>query len=172
MKLIKTLSASAGLAVVLAIGSDTTWAAPCTVPGSHPTIQAAVNDVSCDPITVAPGSYPENVVIPRSLTLNGAQAGNSYVTRVSGGPLESTVSGVTPVGSSATITISAADVTVDGFTLKNNTNTTGAAHGIMVTGLGSDATILNNIFDDIRTADTGGNGTAQAVYLTAGAPIT
>src|SRR6185503_1560200 len=26
----------------------------------------------------------------------------------------------------------------------------------------------NNIFDSIRTADTGGNGTAQAVYLTGG----
>lgn len=170
MKLLKTLSAFAGVAAVLAISGGTAWAAPCTVPGSHATIQAAVNDVGCDPINVAPGNYPENVVILRSLTLNGAQAGNSYVTRVSGGPLESTVSGVTTVGSSATITISAADVTVDGFTLKNNTNTTGAAHGIMVTGLGSDATILNNIFDDIRTADTGGNGTAQAVYLTAGGP--
>ena len=170
MKLRKTLSAFAGVAVVLAISGGTAWAAPCTVPGTHPTIQAAVNDVGCDPINVAPGNYPENVVIPRSLTLNGAQAGNSYLTRISGGPLESTVRGVTTVGSSATITISAADVTVDGFTLKNNTNTTGAAHGIMVTGLGSDATILNNIFDDIRTADTGGNGTAQAVYLTAGGP--
>src|SRR5688572_22770565 len=127
MKLLKTLSAFAGVAAVLAISSGTAWAAPCTVPGTHPTIQAAVNDVACDPIDVAPGNYPENVVIPRSLTLNGAQAGNSYVTRVSGGPLESTVSGIITVGSSATITISAADVTVDGFTLKNNTNTTGPA---------------------------------------------
>jgi hypothetical protein len=170
MILIKTLSASAVLVVVLAISSGTTWAAPCSVPGDHPTIQAAVNDVGCDPINVAPGNYPENVVIPRSLTLNGAQAGNSYVTRVSGGPLESTVTGVTTVGASATITIDAADVTVDGFTLKNNTNTVGAAHGVMVRGLGNDAAILNNIFDDIRTADTTGNGTAQAVYLTAGGP--
>jgi hypothetical protein len=170
MKLIKTLSASAGLAVVFALGGGTTWAEPCSVPGDHPTIQAAVNDVGCDPINVAPGNYPENVLIPRSLTLNGAQAGNSYLTRVSGGPLESTVSGVTTVGSSAAITINASDVTVDGFTLKNNVNTVGAANGIVVRGLGSDAVILNNIFDDIRTTDAGGSGTAQAIYLSEGGP--
>jgi hypothetical protein len=58
-------------------------------------------------------------------------------------------------------------VTINGFTIKNSV-TLGAAHGVAVRGGGNSASILNNIFDTITTPDTGGNGTAQAVYLTAG----
>ena len=40
------------------------------------TIQGAVNKTSSgDTVNVAAGTYTENVVIPRPLTLNGAQAG-------------------------------------------------------------------------------------------------
>ena len=42
-------------------------AATCAVPGSYSTIQDAVNDVTCDTITVAAGTYPENVTIAKSL---------------------------------------------------------------------------------------------------------
>ena len=60
------------------IGAATAHAAPCSVPtAAHPMIQSAVSDPGCDPINVAPGPYTENVIISRSLTLNGAQAGNS-----------------------------------------------------------------------------------------------
>src|SRR2546426_11554044 len=82
-------------ATVPTIGGGTAQAAPCSVvplTPPYPTIQSAVNDVTCDPINVAPGAYAENVMIPRSLTLNGAQATNPVAGRTN--PLaESTITG-------------------------------------------------------------------------------
>jgi hypothetical protein len=150
-----------------------TKAAPavCTVPGTHASIQSAVNDLTCTTINVAAGTYSESVNIPAAqagLTINGAQTGNDDFTTRSANPAgESTVNGATPTGSVAVFTVDAANVTVNGFTIKNSV-TLGAAHGVAVRGGGNSASILNNIFDTITTPDTGGNGTAQAVYLTAG----
>src|SRR2546426_7199438 len=50
-------------ATVPTIGGGTAQAAPCSVvplTPPYPTIQSAVNDVTCDPINVAPGAYAEN----------------------------------------------------------------------------------------------------------------
>lgn len=63
---------SASCAMTLALAATTASAATCYVPGDHPTIQSAVDDASCDVISVAPGVYAENVVINRQLTLSGA----------------------------------------------------------------------------------------------------
>jgi hypothetical protein len=139
----------------------------CNVPVDYLTIQAAVNDPGCSTIVVAPGAYAENVSIPRTLTLNGAQAGNPVAGRVSGGPLESTVTGANPVGANPVITINAVNVHVDGFTLRNPV-TTGAAIGIDVKTAGGGALITNNFMDVINTTDLTVNGTAQAVYLETG----
>jgi len=148
-----------GPRVEAAIGGPT-----CNVPVDYLTIQAAVNDPGCITIDVAPGSYVENVSIARPLTLNGAQAGNPVAGRVSGGPLESTVNGANPIGANPVITVNAANVRVDGFTLRNPV-TTGAAIGIDVKTAGSGALITNNFMDVINTTDVSVNGTAQAVYL-------
>jgi nitrous oxidase accessory protein NosD len=52
------------------------------VPQDYPTIQGAINASSDgDTIIVAPGLYKENVVIDKSLTLKGAQAGVDARTR-------------------------------------------------------------------------------------------
>src|SRR5205823_6010963 len=84
----------------------------CTVPSvAYPTIQSAVNATTCTTVKVAPGTYAENVSIARSLTLSGARAGQDGRTRRSGG--ESVLNG----GAQADITITADNVTVDGFTL-------------------------------------------------------
>jgi hypothetical protein len=149
-------------------GGKTKAAGPtCSVPGDYATIQGAVNDINCTTINVAAGAYSENVSIGRTLTLNGAQAGQPFATRVSGGPLESTVSGANPIGANSVILINAADVKVDGFTLKNAV-TVGASLGITVKVNGNGAIIINNIFDGITTTDVSSNGTAQAVYLETG----
>ncbi|HLW34508.1 MAG TPA: hypothetical protein VKS98_02510 [Chthoniobacterales bacterium] len=143
-------------------------AAVCSVPsGSYPTIQSAANDPTCTQINVAAGPYSENVVVNYSTTINGAQAGNSFSGRTSGGPAESTVQGLNPIGSNPVFTIKAANVVIDGFTIKNSI-TTGAAVGIDVKVSGNGALITNNILDGIMTSDTGGNGTAQAVDLETG----
>jgi len=162
----KCIGAAALLASLLTVAGNA-FAAPCTVPGSYPTIQQAVNDTTCDPIKVAPGTYNENVTILRSVTINGAQAGNNdFVTRSANPAGESIVNGPLSTGV-AVFSISAADVTIDGFTIKNAV-TAFSASGIAVRAGGDDAAIMNNIFDGITTTDLSGNGTAQAIYLTSG----
>ncbi len=87
-------------------------AATCTVPGTYPTIQMAVNDPNCDPIIVAAGLYPEEVTIQRTLTLRGAQAGVDARTRPFVAANESIID--YPCGP---VQIEADSVTIDGFTV-------------------------------------------------------
>lgn len=42
----------------------------CSVPGSHPTIQAAVDDPACATISLAEQSYPESVQIHRTVEID------------------------------------------------------------------------------------------------------
>ena len=161
----------AAVFLIVTLGVLTTGAlraATCAVPtGTYPTIQSAVDDSACSTINVAPGLYAENVNISRSLTLNGAQAGQPFAIRLSGGPGESTIAGADPAGSVPVITINAPSVTVDGFTIKNSV-TANAAIGIDIKGISNDALIRYNIFDGINTSDVGVNGTAQAIFLESG----
>jgi hypothetical protein len=166
MHKLKLICAAALAAALAMIVTPPVQAATCSVPGDHPTIQSAATDPTCDTINVAPGVYNENVTVTHSCEINGAQAGNAVSGRTSGGPSESTVNGVAPTGAVPVFAIDAADVTIDGFTIKDTVSSF-AATGIAVRAGGNDAAILNNIFDGIVTPDPGGNGTAQAVYLTA-----
>jgi hypothetical protein len=129
------------LAVVLAIGHGTASAAGvCDAPSvTYPTIQSAVDSPSCSTIVVAPGTYAENVVIKRALTLNGARAGVDARTR-SGA--ESTIVG----GTSAAITVTADNVTIDGFTLDGPVSQ-GTA-GIVMQNGNTGETVQNNIFNN------------------------
>lgn len=124
------------------------------------TIQSAVNAASPgDTIQVCAGTYNEDVTIPATLTglsLKGAQAGVPVTGRTFGSPTESTVNG--------TISISAPNVTVDGFS-QTKSVLTFAVFGIVVKAGADNAVITNNIIDTITSADTGSNGTAQAIYL-------
>src|SRR5256885_255873 len=169
MHKLKTISAVALTAALTMIGASAVRAATCAVPsGAYPTIQSAATDASCDTINVAPGLYNENVTVTHSCEINGAQAGNAVSGRTSAGPGESTVNSTSMVGNSTTFLIVGADVTIDGFTIKNTANTVGAADGVAVKNTASSATIENNIIDGVSTPDTSGNGTAQGVYLEAG----
>lgn len=118
----------------LSIGGPT-----CNVPADYPTIQAAVTAPACATINVAPGSYTENVVIARALTLRGAQAGHDA--RAPRGS-ESVING----GLGPDVTISANNVTVDGFTL-NGPASSGTAAIVMQTA-NSGETIKNNIVNN------------------------
>ena len=149
---ISTLALSLVAGMTILRGSATKAAmAVCTVPGTHATIQAAVNDAGCSTINVAPGAYAENVTISRALTLNGAQAGNPFAGRIFGSAGESTVTGQT--------TIQAAGVTVDGFSLTNP----GQSTGVLIKTAGDNGLITNNIIDTVGAV--GLNANTQAVYL-------
>lgn len=162
------------LLVSLLVAAAATGArgATCSVPTpGYLTIQAAVDDSACTTINVAPGVYPENVSIQRTLTLNGSQAGQPVAGRISSGIAESTVQGANPTGSAPVILINAAHVTVNGLTLKNSV-TANAAIGIEITATASFTTITNNIVDGIISADVGPAGVAEAIFVEGGAPST
>jgi hypothetical protein len=111
----------------------------CIVPTDYSTIQAAVNDTGCTTINVSSGTYTENVTIARPLTLNGAQAGVDARTRAA---TESVIDGV----AGPAITITADNVTIDGFSL-NGPVSSGTADLVMQTG-NSGEIIKNNIFNN------------------------
>lgn len=46
----------------------------CSVPGTYPTIQEAVDDLACTQVDLADQTYAESVLIPRSLTVAGTGA--------------------------------------------------------------------------------------------------
>src|SRR6185437_11296174 len=109
----------------------------CDVPPDYTTIQDAVDDPGCSTINVGPGLYTENVTIGRSLILNGAEADNPVAGRTFFASGESTVHGL--------ITVQAADVTIDGFSLTNP----GQNFAILVKTAGDDALLTNNIIQTV-----------------------
>lgn len=87
------------------------------------TIQAAITAASAgDVIDVCAGTYSENIVINKSLTLRGANAGvKATGTARSGG--ESIING-TGGGSTFVVHVQADNVTIDGFAINPRVNTT------------------------------------------------
>jgi nitrous oxidase accessory protein NosD len=131
--------------LVLAVGLGLVTAAPVSadgtiinVPGDHLTIQEAIDAASDgDTVMVAAGLYEENVVIDKSLTLQGAQAGVDARTRSGSETI------IEPDEEEAGISIITTDgrvVVIDGLTVQNG------AHGIINSdyveaGLGVEADI-------------------------------
>jgi hypothetical protein len=66
-------------ALVVAAPASPLCAQTCTVPGSHATIQEAADDPACATVTLAAQTYPESIVLRRSLTLAGPGAGGAVV---------------------------------------------------------------------------------------------
>lgn len=92
-------------------------AVACSVPSTaHPTIQSAIADASCDPITAAPGTYPENLDIDRDVTIAGAGADVTTIDGTGTGRVISLISDTVRT------------VSITGFTV------TGGQGGIVVNG--------------------------------------
>ncbi|MFZ4399617.1 MAG: right-handed parallel beta-helix repeat-containing protein [Bacteroidales bacterium] len=128
------------------------------------TIQAAIDaaqTLNTHTITVAAGTYPENVIINKSLTLKGANADKPcpYGNRLA----ESIISG----SSSAAITILADGVTIDGFEITNPSGN----YAITATGR-NNLLITNNNIHHIGTLPVlSGNTHAVAIVMSSTASI-
>jgi len=132
------------------------------------TIQEAVDAAAAgDVIKVCPDVYPEDVVIPKTLTLKGAKAGTSGVDR----PVIDLTTEASTLGS---FTIQAPQVVIDGFTV-----TLGLLPGsiaITVKTAGHRSVITNNVIDvsgggpQPNPGDTGTvlPGNAIGIYLERG----
>jgi M6 family metalloprotease-like protein len=105
----------------------------------YPTIQKAVDKVSAgSTITVSPGTYNENVVIPKSVTIQGS------------GPDSTTITGSYP------FEIGASDVKISGFKI---ITTTDAGIGLQV---GRACEITNNVIQGGYGANIAGDQTTVA----------
>ncbi len=67
------------LVLILAALTSPLHAQNCTVPGTHSTIQEAIDDPACITITLSAQTYAESIRIPRSLTLAGPASGGAVV---------------------------------------------------------------------------------------------
>ncbi len=141
VRLIVCLGLMASLTPPVAAAPPRAPSATCTVDddgaADYTTIQDAVDDATCSTITVAAGSYEENVVIARSLTLTGA------------GPAETWVGGV---GQVFLIDSSSAVVAISGVTIQ------GVYHSDDGTGVYNKGklTLDNVLITDNEAGDEGG----------------
>lgn len=66
-------------ALVLAVLCPPLAAQTCTVPGTHATIQEAADDPACATVTLAAQTYPESIVLRRSVAVAGSGTGGAVV---------------------------------------------------------------------------------------------
>jgi hypothetical protein len=93
--------------VLLFASAPPAAAAVCTVPAaSHPTIQAAVDDLACTEIVVAAGSFVESLEIDRNLDITG----DSSTTTVIEGRVTAAVAGVALTLNNLTVNAGASSV--------------------------------------------------------------
>lgn len=121
----------------------------------HSTISSAVAAAAAgDTIKVCPGTYAENVVIDKSLSLKGARDGDPVKFRTFGSDSESTINGL--------VTIQAPKVKLEGFSLTNPNQ----GLGVIVKTAGDEAAIKRNIVQTVGGATF--VGPAVGVYLELG----
>ena len=127
--------------------ADPDGAGPATAIGldAFATIQGGIDGVTPGgTVTVAAGTYPELVNVNKSVTLLGAQAGVDARTRT--GVPESVVIGKLNGANRTTAFYIAADnVTLDGFTSRDQTDPNQFNAGIVLTNTTSGVTVRNNI---------------------------
>ena len=164
--------ATAAVAALALLTLGTTATAPaafsatttvCTSGCDFATIQAAILAAAAgDTITVAAGTYSETLVVNKSVTLLGANAGISPNTGSRG--LESVIVGQSTGGYPA-VQVTAADVTLDGFDVRNISGTSASLYDIRIDSGGDRATVTRNIVGNTTLTTSSGSGTANGIYL-------
>ena len=79
LQLLASRLAGAALALGAATVPSPLHAQTCTVPGTHATIQEAADDSACVTVTLSAQTYPESIVLRRTVTLAGPAAGGAVV---------------------------------------------------------------------------------------------
>jgi parallel beta-helix repeat protein len=139
------------LLVMMLFGISTTWAAVINVPADYTTIQAAIDAASPgDVINVAAGTYTENIIIDKALTLNGAQSGVDPRPSVSslrtiGGANESIIVAAISL---IVVEIQADGVTIDGFQITQSGGS-GKADAVKAITSRSNIEFKNNIVANV-----------------------
>jgi nitrous oxidase accessory protein NosD len=133
-----------------------TMVSPCQ------TIQKAVDNASADDtIQVAAGTYNESVTIDKTLTLEGAQAGNS------GSAARQAAPGSESVVTGGLVFIAAAHVTVDGFSFTYAGTQVCIACSTATSGSASDTTIEDNVFSGYQPDNYGDYSVTAALAVNA-----
>jgi hypothetical protein len=114
------------------------------------TIQGAVTAANPgDTIKVCPGTYAEQVVIDKTLTLNGPQANVDARTATRGTtPAGEAIVTGTGNGGLTPVYVTANNVTVNGFTIEGNTSGSNFGFGILLAPATSGTNVLNNIIQN------------------------
>ncbi len=171
LALVARLLGLAGLCGLVTVSSA--YAATINVPANQPTIGQAISAaVPGDTINVAAGTYTEQLVISKNLTLIGAGTGSTIVQA----PAVLTVDATLPPGSGGQATAvikidSSAVVSMSGFAIEGPGSTAcgSIGYGIFVGG-GASLTFNNDRISDIRDNPPG--GCQNGVGIRAGAQST
>jgi len=144
MKRIKSLIiATMFLMSLLAVINPVSAAVHHVYPGSGTPIQDAINSASDgDTIYVHAGTYNENVIVNKSLTLNGAQHGVTAVGRTGAESIINATNDQVYV-----VEITADNITIDGFTITGLANAGENKAAVITQGV-DNCTITNNILTD------------------------
>ena len=123
--------------------SSNVYAGTCTVddngPADYVTIQAAIDDSNCEPIAIAAGTYIENLIITRAVTLQGA---DSTTTLIDGNMLSHVID---------IMVLGGPEVTITDLTIQNGRADKGA--GIYA---GTSVTLNNVVITQNIATDYGG----------------
>ena len=128
----------------------------CSVPSTdYPTIQSAINDAKCEIISVAAGMYRENLVITRSLTLQGAGDSSTIIDGGREGVVIRISDGAAPV--------------IEGLTISGGNGTANGGKGGGIFIQGATATIRNNVIsDNVASMDVNTFGWGGGIYIESG----
>jgi uncharacterized repeat protein (TIGR01451 family) len=144
--------ALAGVGVTLALahgyGAPASPAATCNVPLQYPTLQDALHDSTCDTIQVITGTYTANLVITRSVTIQGQAANLVRIQAAGTGPVISIASGT--------------DVTLQGLTLSGGSTSAQNGGGIVNQG----NLFIQDVLIENNTTQFSGGGIANLGILT------
>ncbi len=127
---------------------------------NYPTITAAIADAAdADEITVAPGTYVENVSVNKAITLTGAGATSSKIVATDGNstPLVFAANGATVSGFTITHEYTAAEISAWNFNnngVRFNTSTTGNTLSNCTVTLNRNGIYLNNTQGNIIQNNT------------------